>query len=142
MKAFDIRPATGKDISFIYDTWLKSFRCDSPLGRSSKKSVYFDEYKLVIDFILSQSETIVAHSTTDTNLILAYLVFAPGTIHYAFCKEAFRKLGITKALFLEAFSEGQEPIQVTHRTGESSEIFRNHQFLIHNPFKLFKQGAA
>jgi hypothetical protein len=142
LKAYDIRPATGNDLSFIYDTWLKSYRCDSALGKSCKKSVYFDEYKLVLDRILLEANTIIAHFTDDTDLILAYMVYEPGVIHYAFCKEAFRRLGIVTGLFKHAFPGALSPLYITHRTAGASPILYSKQFLVHNPFILFKKGVA
>lgn len=143
MNAYKIRPATGKDLSFIFDTWLNSFRYDSPMGKSCKNSVFFSEYKLVIDRILSEAETIVAHDPGDENLIFAYLTFRPPHIlHYAFCKDAFRKLGITKSLFVEAFGSADFKVEVTHRTATSAEIFRDKPNLTHNPFHLYLKGAV
>lgn len=143
MNAYKIRPATGKDLSFIYDTWLNSFRYDSPLGKSCKNSIFFNEYKLVIDRVLSEAETLVAHTPEDENLILAYLVHeAPRLLHYAFCKDAFRRLGITKALFLEAFKNESLKIEFTHRTGFVSEFLREKENFTHNPFHLFTRGAV
>lgn len=141
-KAFKIRQATGNDLPFLYDTWLNSFRYDSPLGKSCKNSVFFSEYKLVVDRILSESETLVAHSPEDSDLIFAYLVFqVPDIIHYAFCKEAFRMLGIVHELYLEAFGPTPRKIDVTHKTTKIAEIFRVNQNLIHNPFHLYLKGA-
>lgn len=142
MNAYKIRQATGKDLSFIYDTWLNSFRYDSPLGKSCRNSVFFNEYKLVIDRVLSEAETLVAHTPENENLILAYLTFQPPFIvHYAFCKDAFRRLGITKALFKEAFKSETAKVEYTHRTGFVSEFLRAKENFTHNPFHLFAKGA-
>ncbi len=140
--AYKIRQATGKDLSFIFDTFLNSYRYDSPMGKSCRNSVFFNEYKLVIDRILSESETLVAHDPGDENLIFSYLIFHPPYIlHYAFCKDAFRKLGITKALFVEAFGSADFKVDVTHRTATAADIFRDKPNLTHNPFHLYLKGA-
>ena len=140
--AYKIRTATGKDLSFIFDTFLNSFRYDSPIGKSCRNSVFFNEYKLVIDRILSESETLVAHDPSDENLIFAYLVYqAPYLLHYAFCKDAFRRLGITKALFVEAFGSPDFKVEATHRTATAGDIFRDKPNLTHNPFHLYLKGA-
>lgn len=141
MNAYKIRQANGKDLSFIFDTWLNSFRYDSPLGRACRNSVFFHEYKQVIDRVLSEAETLVAHSNENENHILAYLTFEPRILHYAFCKEPFRRLGITKALYTQAFGSLDAKIEFTHRTGYVSDFVRTMDHLTHNPFRLFKKGA-
>lgn len=139
--AYKIRQAKGEDLSFIYDTWLKSFRYDSPLGKSCKNSIFFNEYKEVLDRILSQAETLVAHSSDNEDHIFAYLTFQPGILHYMFCKEAFRRMGIGRALYLSAFSDELAKIDHTHRTGMVSEWLRLRDNMTHNPFHLFNKGA-
>lgn len=142
MSAFEIRPACGQDLNFIFDTWLNSFRYDSPLGKSCKNSVFFNEYKQVIDRILSEAEVLMAHSNGNENHILAYLVFHPPfVVHYAFCKEAFRRLGITKTLFVKAFGDEAAKVEFTHRTGYIAEFIRDKPNFTHNPFHLFVKGA-
>lgn len=142
MNAYNIRSATGRDLSFIYDTWLNVFRYDSPLGKSCRNSVFFAEYKLVIDRILSESETLIAHAPEDENLIFAYLTHNKNILHFAFCKEAFRRLGITKALFVKAFGDELAKIDYSHRTGFVAEFLREKEHLTHNPFHLFIKGAV
>lgn len=142
-KAFEIRTASGRDLGFIYDTWLKSFQCDSRVGKSCHRSVFFREYKLVIDRLLSLPTTtvLVAHSPDNENHIHAYLAFEPGVIHYAFCKEPLRRFGITKALFLKAFGP-EASADTSHKTFTAKEIFDKHPNLTHNPFSLYLKGAV
>lgn len=142
MNAYKIRQATGKDLHFIYDTWLQSFRYDSPLGKSCRNSIFFNEYKLVVDRILSEAETLVAHDPGDENLVFAYLTYQlPNILHYAFCKKAFWRLGITKSLFTQAFGSPDFKVDATHRTATASEIFREKHNITHNPFHLYLKGA-
>jgi len=91
-----IRPAQPDDIPFIYSTWLKSYYCDSKVGTDCRKSVFFDEYKLVIDGILKDPKTrvLVTASRLAPNTIYSYVVLSGATIHYCYSKEDFRGFGL------------------------------------------------
>jgi hypothetical protein len=95
-----IRSANSNDVSFIYSTWLRSHRYDSELGKSCQNSVYYEHYKLVIDRILKDERTItfVACLESEPDTILGYLVGEPGTIHYCYVKEDFRRFGLGRQL--------------------------------------------
>lgn len=137
-----IRPAKGADLAFIYATWVDSFRYDSCLGKSCRNQVFFPEYNKIVDSILQHPDTkvLVAQKPDEIDVIYGYLVYQGKSFHYAFTKEAFRKWGIAKSLFLEA---GGEPNSVfTHRTFEFDAIFKKHANLIYNPFSLYNKGAS
>lgn len=132
-----IRQANGDDISFIYATWLNSFREDSDRGYECRKSIFFAEYNLVADRILEDlnTEILVACSPENQNVIFGYLVYEPGIIHYAYVKELFRKLGIARSLFIAA----ETPKVITHKTRTIKPILRKHDEIIYNPFILYKK---
>lgn len=130
------RKPTGADISFIYSTWLRSYHYDS-FTKSTAKSIYFENYKLVLDHILKTAQVYVACSKEDPNVIFGYVVYEPETIHYVFVKEAFRRFGLAKALIKEALG-GAEKAEATHRTGMVIPILRRYDKLVFNPFKLYQ----
>lgn len=129
-----IRPANKDDIPFIYATWLNSYYHDS-WARSVKKTIYFDNYKHVIDQLLQDSEVKVACLPENTNVILGFLVEQLNIVHYCFVKEAFRRMGVAKSLF------DHEKAYITHITRSFSPILRDHEeTFTYNPFILFNQG--
>lgn len=147
-----IRPAIGADLNFIYSTWLKSYRCDSTLGRQVRKSIFFKEYYGVLDSIFQRerTRTLVACLPWNEVVILGFLVFEPDIIHYCFTKSDWQKKGVSKSLALRAFGSlpkrqklpsgfiGRE-IQFTHRTRHFGEVCESRPGLIFNPFNLFKK---
>src|ERR1017187_7149175 len=143
---FHIRPVQGDDIPFIYSTWLRSFRNDSFVGLSVKKNVFFDNYQLILDRILSKSntKTLVACKIDEPNVIYGYLVAEPNesVLHYAFVKESFWGLGIAKALFHAAFgAEGAvstSAVSITHRTKSAQRLTDRFYY---NPFTLYSRGG-
>jgi GNAT superfamily N-acetyltransferase len=130
-----IRAATDKDIAFIYSTWLKSYKDDSSMAANVRKSVFFDEYKYVIDHILLRAKVRIVCLEDQPNVILSYSVTESGIIHYLFTKEAFRGLGIIKAL-LQHLHLGDK-VQYTHRTHSIYPILLKHKEYDYNPFVLF-----
>lgn len=138
---WSIRLAVPADLSFIYSSWLNSYRSDSGIGRSTRKSIFFKEYNRVIDGILSDPFTriLVACLPDESNVICGFLAFAPGTLHYCFVKEDFRRFGIARSLAEEALGEGVSEIWCTHRTELSRPIFQKNTELQYNPFLLFQR---
>lgn len=132
-----IRPAQPDDISFIYSTWLKSYRTGSGLGLASGKHAYFITYNLIIDHILEKPDARVwvAAKIDEPNVLWGYLVAEPTVLHYVFIKGAFRKFGIARALYQAAFTE--RPF-VTHMTTPAREVLRTHPGFKFNPTLLFK----
>jgi GNAT superfamily N-acetyltransferase len=133
-----IRPAVGNDLAFIYSCWLNSYRSDSHIGSTCRKSVYYDSYNQVIDRILDEAYTLVrvAVDPNDENVIYGYAVYDPSTIHYVFVKEAFRELGIAASLLEHALKTTTE---YSHRTRCVAELLNEHRELTYNPFSLFKK---
>lgn len=145
-----IRPALPEDISFIYSTWLNSFRVDSALGNSVSKTVYFGSYHSIVDRLLDESRVLVACLSDDPKVILGYLVSqSANVLHYCFVKEAFRRHGIASALFDEAFHGAgavsvSVSVQHTHETNAGVRAIKfdrrkDSRELSYNPFLLFQK---
>lgn len=132
-----IREPKASDLNFIYATWLNSYHYDS-WTKSISKSVFFGNYKLVIDHILSNASILVACNKDEPEVIYGYIIYEPQKAHYVFVKEAFRAFGIARHLFEEAFKDFEDII-VTHRTESSLPILKKHTQLIFNPFDLYKK---
>lgn len=137
-----IRPASALDIPFIYSSWLKSFKHDSALGKSMRSSVYFEQYRSVIDLLLEDSQTFVAHLPDEPNVIIGYIVFESyemnptAAIHYAFVKESFRRMGILTSLL--NCIDSSKSLQYTHKTNTFIKILGLRNSLIYNPLYLYK----
>lgn len=131
-----IRPGYPADISFMYATWLKSYRTGSGLGLLSGKHVYFLTYNLILDQILSRPRTkvLVAVNNEDSHVIYGYLVYEPGILHYVFVKEAFRRFGIARHLYGHAFKERPH---ITHLTELGRDVICTHPGFKFNPSLIF-----
>jgi hypothetical protein len=131
-----IRDANPDDINFIYSTWLESYRYDSYFGKSHRNTIFFNDYRKVIDRLLEISKTIVACDPSETSVIYGYLTFEPSVLHYAFTKGPFKRLGVFTTLFNAAFPSG--PVEYTHRTYDALPIIIKNERLTHRATLLLK----
>ena len=110
-----IRDAQPNDIPFIYSTWLRAYRYDSALGKTCRNTVFFEEYKRVLDRILQNKETNIKVLTAQDaqSTIFSYIVYDAASLHFAYTKEDFRGLGLVRRLVEGAFLPQKRP-EITH----------------------------
>ena len=138
-----IRKALPEDISFIYSSWLKSFRYGATANKLVRTDIFFTNYREVLDSILARSLTLVACLPDSPEVILGYMVYEEDIIHYCFIKHSFRRLGIASRL-LEQTGLKDSEFKVTHRTNELSKILDSLILvkglkLEYNPFLLYNK---
>jgi len=135
-----IRPPKPSDLNFIFATFSTSMKHDSDLGRSCRSSVFFPNFQKIIDDLLQNSQILVTCSVEEENAIMAYLIYSPNLIHYAFTRPALREKGLARELVNQAFP-GATSLAFSLNTNHAKKISRTHQQLFHDPFSLFKKGA-
>lgn len=138
MAEYTIRKAIGSDLPFIFDTFLKSYKMSSVIGKACRNGIFFDNYRLILDQILDESNILVACHQDEPTVIFGYLISDGSILHYVFVKEAFRNLGIATALHNEGLKEADPMfgyLYTTHKTFQSDKIesFKTP----FNPFLLF-----
>ena len=104
------REATPADVSFLYSSFLRSYR-ESPIVKGVDNSTYYNEQAKVVAKLLQNCEVKVVSPTNDLNSILGYIIYKNDTIHFVYVKHAFRKLGIGR-LLVETYCP--EFVQYTH----------------------------
>ena len=109
---------TEKDVSFIFNSWLKSFR-KSPLTHNVNSTIYFTEHHKTIEKLLKTNETLVACNEHDPSQIFGYIcagryqgVFV---VHYIYVKHPYRGLGLAKGLFQSFKHDPSVACMYTHR---------------------------
>lgn len=131
-----IRPATEADISFLFNSWLKSYKA-SPAVKSVPGAVYFDAQHKVLEQIFKRSQVLVACAPTDHNQIFGYccteIVDGVNILHYAYTKEAFRRMGLQALLLEEA--KLTDSYFYSHYTKLFAEQIRRNNFkAVYNPY--------
>ncbi len=92
----DIEPA---DLDFIQASWKNSL-CYTKPYRYIPKSIFYNFYSSVISRIIGRPgiEIKSAVLETEPNIVLGFVVYEPGIIHWIYVKEDWRRLGIAKRL--------------------------------------------
>ncbi len=139
---FDLRDACGDDLSFIYSTWLESYRYDSFFGKSHRNGVFFPDYQLVLDKLLEESRVVVACVPDSPETILGYIVFEPNLLHYIFVKGAFRRFGIATSLLDYAFPNLERSVCFTHKTYTAFPFIAKHTRLTYRATALLKSNQG
>jgi hypothetical protein len=152
---FHIRPVSAGDVSFIYNSWLKSYR-DSPQVKSIPNTLYYAEHHAVIENIFkSPNCTIgIACNPEEQDQIYGYLVGdildritkvqASGyvaVVHWLYVKHPFRMNGIAKGLFNWFTLDHKDLTFVyTHRVKNVEKLIGERPFVF-NPYLLSNRVA-
>lgn len=133
----EVRAAKLDDLPFIYSTWLRSYRHSSQFAKKITNEIFYDMHHRVIDSFITRGGTVlIAHAKGEPDVILGYLCMeSVGSIlQYIYVKEAFRKMGIGKALF--EYSKLPEDTTFTHWTNSTNWITKKLTKLNYNPYLL------
>lgn len=137
------RPSS--DQPFVYSTWLRNYKHSSYFAKRIKPVVFFAGHHALIAHVLAKPTTqvLIAHPKNDPETILGYLVFEAANetkkpvVHFTFVKEAFRKMGVCKALFESHGINPNEPGMIfTHWCFPVDDLIRKFPEMIFNPYAL------
>lgn len=135
-----IRAARPEDASFIYNSWLQSFR-DAPMVKGVPNSIYYKEQHRLIEDILAQPtcKVAVVCNPDDHHQIYAYSVYdllgagMPLIIHWVYCKHPFRLFGLATKLAEHMTNQLPSIISYSHMTKMTSKVVKTRQML-YNPY--------
>lgn len=138
-----IRQALEGDASFIFNSWLKSFR-ENGLARPVSNEVYFAEQHKLIERLLKSATTIVACDPKDPAQIFGWACYerVEGifTLHYVYVKQPFRLLGLTAELLADSGHDFKTAGLFTHWTPAALKL-HNKKNLLYHPYILINYSA-
>ena len=104
--AFSIRDVQEKDVAFIYNSFLKSFR-SSPVNEDIVDKVYFIKNHEKMERYIESPDThiYVAGPPGDSDTIYGYIIGTPTELIYAYVKQTRRRLTVATKLAQKLFSE-------------------------------------
>jgi GNAT superfamily N-acetyltransferase len=117
-----LRPAGPDDVALVSETWLESYRNDSPWAHRLTDHVFFAHHQPAVAEILSRACAVVACDPADERVVYGTVVWEPATaegpaVHWVYVKKALRRLGVARRLLaatgLPADLAG---VNVTHPT--------------------------
>jgi len=134
----NLRRADEKDISFIFNSWLKSYR-NSLFAKSVSNTIYFSEHHKIVEKLAKTSEIIIACNPDDPEQIYGYAcaekIDGIFCLHYIYVKQPFRRLGVGNFL-LNAFDRDiSEPAVHTHQT-KIAELLAAKFNTVYHPYLL------
>jgi GNAT superfamily N-acetyltransferase len=138
-----VRPMAKADESFIYHSWLKSYR-DSPTVRSIPNTIYFARHHDIIERLFNDPATVVniACNPEDENQIYGYIVGGKWTgvdasgpvIHWIYVKHPFRGAGIGGTLEKLLVADAANVV-FTHRVKQMDRLLKDKAYT-YNPYLL------
>ena len=138
-----IRPAVEGDASFIFSSWLKSFR-DNGLAKPVNNEVYFSEQHKLIERLLKTATVQVACDPNDAASIYGWSCYerVEGifVIHYTYIKHPFRGLGIASAILAESKHDFNTTGLFTHWTTAALRL-HDKKNLMYHPYILINYGS-
>lgn len=129
-----VRPATEADVSFIFNSWLKSYRGTC---KAISNPVYYQFQHKTIEAILQRSQVLVACDAADPNQLYGYLVYEVvegiAVVHYAYIKHSFRGMKLLSLLAKDLPAGGG---YYTHDTANGHRLAAAKKFVL-NPYLVF-----
>lgn len=94
--AFAIRPMQPGDEPFIFRAWLKGYWPHFPGNVVVSESEFMARWHRVIEKILAdpRTRTVVAHVEGEPDSLLGFACGSDRCLHWAYVKQAFRRMGI------------------------------------------------
>lgn len=129
-----IRPLTQLDVSFVFSSWLKSFK-GAFFAKDIHPKTYFSEQHRVVASLLSTCQTYVACAESDPTEIFGFICgeYMSGAfvLHYIYVKHTFRNLGIARQL-LGQFKVGDVSFYSHHNAVAHKQAAAYH--FLYNPY--------
>lgn len=138
-----LRTATNQDISFLFSSWLKSFR-ESPTMQPITTATYYDYFHRTLESVYAKSAVIVACDPEDPNTVYGYAVAELKeetlVLHWVYVKFSFRGFGIAKAMEAELLKIPHKTVAFSCRTRTVDSLNKNRKY-VYNPFLLWRHAS-
>lgn len=131
-----LRDAVPEDVSFIFNSWLKSYRGSRAVA-GIVSSVFFAEHHRVLERIMKSCKVIVACNPEDTSQIYGYIVHemvsGVDVFHYAYVKHTFRRMGLAKAMLQHIKPDTSTASMYSHATPVGDKIAPKYH-MVYSPY--------
>lgn len=140
------RRGVPEDVSFIFSSWLKSFRLNG-MAENLNPKVYYSQHHCLVEGLMIKANVTVACNPEDPSQIYAYVchevIEGLPVVHYIYVKDSFRRLGLAAMLLEEVGISLDKPFFFTHYNKIANRI-ANRKAMVYNPYLCFyayKVGA-
>lgn len=129
-----IIPAEENHISFVFSSWLKSYK-ESDFAKIVSNHIFYKEHHALIDSLLKKGQCFVAVNKTDEDQIYGWIcaniVNKPHLLHYVYVKHPYRGLGLSKIMLAIL----EKPYVYTHQ-GKIKHRAEN----TYSPYEFFREA--
>lgn len=136
-----IRPFDKDDTAFVFQSWLKDYRRNSPFAKHIRSSDFFLYHHKILERIFERetSQTLIACDPETPKVIWGHITIEriPGLdlIHYIYVKDSFRGYGIGKKLF-DSTNINANKIIYTHETYWLKNIIEKYKKARYIPYLI------
>ncbi len=135
-----IRDGVPEDVSFIFSSWLKSYRGGGGmLQRHVDNTIYFTEQHKLVERLLKRCVVKIATDPADPATIYGYIVYEhlDGilTMHYGYVKQTFRAMGVLRQLLKSFDHDWNGAGLYTHSTIIAARLSLKYN-LVYHPYIL------
>ena len=121
-----IRQALESDLAFIFSTWLRSYKHDSPLTWMIHSDTFFKGHQAYLERLLSRPgiEALVSCNSEDPSHIFGWLVWEkPTLVHFVYVKRALRREGVASELLRKTgLPEDLHGCEISHFTNSAKNL--------------------
>jgi len=140
-----LRNANKRDVPFITNSWLKSFREYGYFNISIGNRTYFMKHHMLLEELIPRSIMIMAVNEENPDQILGWVcaevVNTALVIHYLYIKGPFRGFGIARALYEKLVAVEEPPMIIsTHLTRQGRSIAKEKKIkgFVYDPYLMFQ----
>lgn len=138
---WQLRPPKGEDLSFIYNSWLKSLR-DAPAFVNITHTTYYKAMHDCMEAALKTSQVVVACAPGEEDVIYGYGVAeqfgSDLTIHFIYNKHPFRRFGVAKAIEAELLKIPHETVSYSCHVKNAKLILKERKY-VYDPWRLWSR---
>lgn len=128
-----LRPVKAEDVSFLYNSFLKSYR-DAPAVAGMPNTLFYKKLHGVAESIFRDpnSFTIIACDPAEPDVVFGYLfgekIGEDLVIHWAYSKHAFRGFGLGKAMEEEFLKIPHRAVYYSMRTRVTDSLMKTRDY--------------
>ena len=138
-----IRSLKEEDESFIYSSWLKSYR-NSDFASQVSNDIYYSSHKKIIEDLMNNNnvEFKILCEPDDEEHLYGYLAYeklgAINIVHFIYVKYNYRKFGLAKQLMEDSIDNlGEQDLYCSHAP-KSFKSLKEKYKLVYTPYILLK----
>jgi GNAT superfamily N-acetyltransferase len=105
---FSVRPATDRDLPFIYDAWKRSYRAaiaHTLRGRRAQAFLNLIQRRIDTMMTLPDAAVVVAVHADDENALIGFAAGSLDVLHYVYVKAPYRRQGVAMELIRTIYGQ-------------------------------------